>query len=317
MVGAVFCLTAVVVSIKLTGDQAVSSWQDSPESGKSKLLSTVDNLPERRSDQPNQKSFISQTGNRRQTLLQNPNILVWQQDFSGQQEGTLDASFWNIATPDLPIYNDEKQIYFPGSDNVRVSDGKLVLEAHRTSNGYSSGRVDTKGKLDVAQNSRLEARIRLPRGQGVWPAFWLLSDNLPHTSKFAPTDEDWQKERFYMWDGEIDIMEAYGSIPGVVESTVHTFAKSQDRQQAITNLPDGFHTYWLEWRDDKLIFGVDDEAYNTYSKDGDTSIWPFTDDNKMYIILNLAIGGSGGGRIVQSPNDVWRMEIASVKYYRL
>lgn len=249
--------------------------------------------------------------------LSNNQKLIWQQDFSIQKDGAPDSKYWNIADSSLPIYNQEEQVYSLHSNNVRISGGKLILEARKTSAGISSGRIDTKGKQDIEQGSRLEARIRLPKGMGAWPAFWLLSANQPHTSKLNPTDSDWQQERFYMLDGEVDIMEAYGRYPGVIESTVHTFAKSQEKQQTITDLPDGFHTYWLEWHDDRLIFGVDDEVYNTYSKDGDTSIWPFTDDNKMYIILNLAIGGSGGGQIVQSPNDVWRMEVESIKYYKL
>lgn len=243
--------------------------------------------------------------------------LIWQQDFASLPDGKPDTRYWNTATPDLPIYNDEEQIYAAGSNNVRVQNGRLIIEAHANSSGYSSGRVDTKDKVNIEQGSRLEARIKLPKGQGTWPAFWLLSTNQPHSARLRPSQADWLGERFYMWDGEIDVMESYGSFPSVVEATVHTFNKSQERHKKVSSLYDDFHTYWVEWHEDKLVFGVDNTVYNTYTNQGSASVWPFTKDNQMYVILNLAMGGTGGGQIVRQSGDVWRMEVESIKYSRL
>jgi beta-glucanase (GH16 family) len=244
--------------------------------------------------------------------------LAWVQDFSKYQGGQPDPKFWNIATPAMPIYNDEAQKYDSSASNVRIAGGKLVLEAHKTASGYTSGRVDTMHKQEVAVGSRLEASIKLPKGRGTWPAFWLLSNNQPHTTKLKPTEADWQGERFYMWDGEIDIMEAYGTYPNSVEATVFTFGKDQEKSTPVGGASDGFHTYWLEWRADGLTFGVDGKAYSTYKKPSDdVKLWPFNADNKMYVILNLAMGGSGGGDIVQAAGDYWAMEVAWVKYFRL
>ena len=105
-----------------------------------------------------------------------PNTLIWEQDFS--LSSSLDSSFWNIATPSLPIYNGEAQKYYNQSSNVRIEGGHLVLEAHKAADGsYSSGRVDTKGRKAIDQGSRVEARMKLPKGRGTWPAFWMLSGN--------------------------------------------------------------------------------------------------------------------------------------------
>lgn len=243
--------------------------------------------------------------------------LLWQQDFSKVSKGTPDPRFWNIATEATHVYNGEMQRYSPNSENVRIENGRLILEAHRTNDGYTSGRIDTKGRVYIESNSRLEANIKLPRGKGTWPAFWLLSSNQPVTSRMNPSDADWQKDRFYMWDGEIDIMEAYGVFPGMVEATVHTFDLSQEKQYKIPGNPHDFHTYWLEWDSERLTIGIDEFAYNTYGKSSSLSRWPFTEDNKFYIILNLAMGGTGGGQIVSSKDDVWRLEVESIKYYRL
>lgn len=242
--------------------------------------------------------------------------LVWQQDFTAQPDSRPDSRYWNVATPNLPVYNEEEQVYAPGTHNVRVAGGRLVLEAHRSAKGFTSGRIDTKGKVKVELGGRLEARIKLPRGRGTWPAFWLLSENQPYTTKLRPTEADWQSARLYMWDGEIDIMEAYGAYPGIVEATVHTFGRSQEKQQVLDD-SSTFHTYWFEWQENKLVFGVDDTTYSTYDKSGRSDTWPFTKDSQFYIILNLAMGGSGGGQVVERPDDVWRMEIESIKYLRL
>jgi len=228
------------------------------------------------------------------------------------------AGYWKIATPAQPVYNDEAQTYMNRSQNVRVEKGALVLEARKEGSKYTSGWVDTKGLLAVEAGSRLEATIKLPKGKGTWPAFWLLSTSQPHTTLLKPTNADWEQERFYMHDGEIDIMEAYGNYPGMVEATVNAFKSSPESPfQKLGGDPNGFHTYALDWKTDELVFSVDGNAYFSYKKTSDDpKQWPFTASNKMYVILNLAMGGSGGGKITPAAGDSWRMEISSVKYYK-
>jgi beta-glucanase (GH16 family) len=241
--------------------------------------------------------------------------LLWQEDFTHYSAAQPSAAYWNIADRSLPIYNNEAQVYSPSM--VRVSDGALLLEAQKQGNSVISGRVDSKHKLTISSGTRLTARIRLPKGRGTWPAFWLLSDNQPYTSRLHPTIADWEAERFYMWDGEVDIMESYGRYNAMVEGTLHTFDQSFEKDQALSN-PDGWHTYWLEWRADSMTMGVDDLVYVSYPKGTKpTSSWPFGPENKYYIILNLAMGGDGGGPIIQAPSDRWQMQVARVAAYKL
>lgn len=247
----------------------------------------------------------------------NASNIIWKEDFTAYGAATPKSSAWNIADGNTPIYNDEQQTYSSASSAVRVESGALILEARQAGSGYSSGRIDTRGKRTVQSGTRTEARIRLPKGRGVWPAFWLLSDNQPHTTKLRPTAGDWAQERFYMWDGELDIMEMYGAYPGQVEATVHTFANSYEKQTTLPD-PDDWHTYWMEWRGDSLTIGVDQTAYLTYAKAGkNTDAWPMTSDNNYYVILNLAMGGSGGGQIISAAGDRWHMQVAYVANVRL
>lgn len=245
----------------------------------------------------------------------NVSKILWSQNFGSYSGSTLNEVYWNVATQSQPIYNDEQQKYDTSSSNVRIEGGNLVLEARYSSMGLTSGRVDTKGKVKISPGSRLEARIKLPKGKGVWPAFWLLSDNQPFTARLNPTDLDWATDRFYLHDGEIDIMESYGSYPGIVEATVHTFAQTNEQQRTVSD--EGYHNYWLEWKADSLVMGVDDKILSTYSADPSSLKWPYTQDNQMYIILNLAMGGTGGGAIEIAPSDIWRMEIASISLLKL
>lgn len=228
------------------------------------------------------------------------------------------AGYWNVATPALEVYNDEAQTYYNDPANVRIENGALLLEAHKKGSGYSSGRVDTEGILSVTPGTRLEASIKLPKGKGVWPAFWLLSANQPYTARLNPSDADWEQERFYMHDGEIDVMEAYGMYPGAVEATVNTFLSSPEKSYKLPRDPDGFHTYAFDYKADELVFSVDGVPFFSYKKtSASPDQWPFTADNRFYVILNLAMGGTGGGAIVNGPGDSWRMEVSSVKYYKL
>ncbi len=313
--GTVVGMLGIVGVMNFAKDESPSTGSQSPQANTNQVLSAAERA-EAKSLPQSPTALDARPSTPGSTTGMKPE-LIWQQDFTAQPNGPPSLKYWNIATPDLSIYNGERQLYTSGAANVRVAGGRLILEAHRSAKGYTSGRIDTKGKVKVEVGSRLEARIRLPRGRGTWPAFWLLSANQPHTAKLHPTEADWQDARFYMWDGEVDIMEAYGAYPGIVEATVHTFGRSQERQQPVPDSADAFHTYWLEWRKDKLVFGVDSTVYNTYKKSRAMSTWPFTDDNQFYIILNLAMGGSGGGQIVEGPADVWRMEVESIKYFRL
>jgi len=250
-----------------------------------------------------------------QTSVAPVKTVAWQENFASYTTNVPNPAYWNTAGANQPIYNEEAQKYDASTQSVRIEGGNLVIEARKTPTGYTSGMVDTKGKVKITQGSRLEARIKLPKGRGVWPAFWLLSDNQPYTSALNPTATDWDSERFYMHDGEVDIMESYGTYPGVVEATLHTFAQSTER--SVSSIDNNFHTYWMEWTEEKLVMGVDDKVISSIPANPDPTKWPLTSSNQMYVILNLALGGTGGGQIIPAVGDNWQMHVASINYQRL
>merc|ERR1712232_1079127 len=149
---------------------------------------------------------------------------------------------------------------------------------------YTSARLVTKELADWGPGHRVEVRAKLPTGKGAWPAIWMM-----------PTDGaygGWPKS------GEIDIMEAVGCTEGKVYGTVHTDAynhmKNTQKGGDIHVDYGDWHTYAISWEDSKIHWYVDGEKYHTFAPDsGSSDKWPF--DQKFYLILNVAVGGSWGG----------------------
>jgi beta-glucanase (GH16 family) len=245
------------------------------------------------------------------------------------KDGPVDTGVWRHDTrAEVPTYNDEKQAYTDNERNVRIEDNKLVLEAHREREPYqypddsieydfTSGRIDTL--IDGGfcfEFGRIEARIKSAHGQGAWPAFWLLSANNKFTKHLDSTGVDWSQ--WYKKDGEIDIFETDFRRPGQVEGTLHAYDKVTE---GVTDVPDAdqaFHTYGIDIAPDKLVWTIDGKPFKTLErpKGGkhDTDKWPIGHGNKFYVILNLAMGGTGGGEI--NPDyDKWRMEVERVSFY--
>lgn len=251
---------------------------------------------------------------------------AWTQDFAATKDTRLDTGIWHYETDyRVPGYNNEKQAYTSQNKNVRIEPGVgLVIEAHRAdytypddpdkqSFDYTSGRIDTRGAFTF-EYGKVEARMKLPEGAGTWPAFWLLSDNEIHTNALAAPSDD---PRAYMQNGEVDVMEHYGHSPGIVEGTVHTYAQSSANEITIPDASKAFHTYGIEISRDSITWTVDDTPYHSFDKTSDDSNhWPFGNGNQLYVIFNLAMGGTGGGEI-QDEHGPWRMEVQNVSYYPL
>ena len=231
--------------------------------------------------------------------------LVWSDEFDGS---SLDTARWNIQTGDgtaegIPGWgNNELQSY--QADNISVSSGNLVITARREAaadgRGYTSGRINTSGNLDITYG-RVEASIHAAGGQGLWSAFWML-----------PTDSD-----YGTWSagGEIDIMEVFSRDPRpFTQAALHygmawplntfNYAKYEGIDPA-----DGFHTYAVEWDEQELRWFVDGTHYYTvrrstywnYYKDAATNAHvsggesaPF--DRPFHLLLNLAVGGNLPGQ---------------------
>ncbi|WP_413788828.1 family 16 glycosylhydrolase [Ascidiimonas meishanensis] len=220
------------------------------------------------------------------------NNLVLEDNFD--TEGAPDSEIWgyDIGTGENGWGNNELQYYTDRTENVTVENGYLLITAREESfNGspYTSARLLTKGKFEQ-QYGRFEARMRLPYGQGMWPAFWMLGDDNNGT-------EIWPNI------GEIDIMEYRGQNPSLILGSVHGpgYSAGEAISKGYTLQNDrfdtGFHVFGIEWGPNYINYYVDDVLYNQITPEDVPGEWVF--DRPFYIIINLAVGGS----FVGSPND--------------
>ncbi|WP_339624870.1 glycoside hydrolase family 16 protein [uncultured Winogradskyella sp.] len=217
-------------------------------------------------------------------------------------EGTPDASLWSFEVGDgtaqgIPGWgNNELQYYTDRPENVTVENGVLVITAQQEvfeGSNYTSGRLVTKDLFEQ-QYGRFEARIRLPYGKGIWPAFWLLGSDCD--------ENPWPQ------CGEIDIMEYLGDSPTVVFGTAHgpnfSGAESISKEYELENsrFDTQFHVFGIEWGPDYINYYVDGDLYQTITPDtvneetDGAGQWVF--NRPFYIILNIAVGGNLPG----SPN---------------
>lgn len=216
--------------------------------------------------------------------------MVWNDEFN--YYGLPDSTKWNYDTAGN-VYgwgNKEKQWYNARNlNNTFVNNGTLKIIAHKeqiNNKKYSSGRITTKGKGEWLYG-KIEVRAKLPKGNGTWPAIWML-----------PVDDFYGK---WPKSGEIDILEHVGFSPDSVFTTIHTELHNhlkKTQKGCKIYLPTAttkFHIYELEWSDSMCKVYIDRRLVFTYQNNNNGSIyWPF--DKKFYLILNLAIGGGLGGK---------------------
>ncbi|MGW5634439.1 lectin [Streptomyces sp. NPDC003832] len=212
--------------------------------------------------------------------------------FDGPAGAAADSSKWQIETGDN-VNNHERQYYTAGNRNAALDgQGNLVITARRENPAnyqcwygtcqYTSARLNTAGRF-TAQYGHVEARMKIPRGQGMWPAFWMLGNDLGQVGWPA--------------SGEIDIMENVGFEPSTVHGTIHGpgYSGSGGIGGAYT-LPggqafaDAFHTFAVDWSPGSITWSVDGNVYQrrTPADLGGRS-WVF--DKPFFLILNLAVGG--------------------------
>lgn len=209
-------------------------------------------------------------------------------------DGAPNSAIWNynIGTGQNGWGNNELQYYTDRTENVTVQNGVLIITAKEeqfNGSNYTSARLLTKGKFEQTYG-RFEARIKLPYGKGIWPAFWLLGDD-------SNGAEVWPQI------GEIDIMEYVGNHPTKVFGTVH--GPGYSGAEGITKafeldgdrFDTGFHIFGIEWGPDYINYYVDDVLYNQITPDDVTGEWVFN-GGPFYIIINVAVGGALPG----SPN---------------
>ncbi|EWM16741.1 family 16 glycosylhydrolase, partial [Kutzneria sp. 744] len=210
-------------------------------------------------------------------------------DFTGPAGSGVDTGKWHFETGDN-VNNHEREWYTSGTDNAALDgNGNLVITAKKENPGnyqcwygsceYTSARLSTAGQFTQAYG-HVEARMKIPRGQGMWPAFWMLGDNIGSAG--------WPQ------CGEIDIMENVGNEPNTVHGTIHGPGYSGSAGVgAAYNGPvfaDDFHTYAIDWSPNQIKWSVDGNVYETRTPaDVNGNQWVF--DHPFYIILNLAVGG--------------------------
>lgn len=234
--------------------------------------------------------FASCNSDDTQTVV-NFDELVLQDEFD--VDGAPNPAIWgyNIGTNGDGWGNGQLEYNTDRTENVKVENGVLLITAKKESykgSGYTSARIITKGRFEQAYG-RYEARIRLPYGKGMWPAFWLLGAN--------DDEQEWPQI------GEIDIMEYRGQEPSVVHGSVHgpgySGGESITKSYTLENdrFDTGFHIFGIEWGPDYINYYVDDVIYNQITKEDVPGEWVF--DHPFYIILNLAVGGN----FVGAPNQ--------------
>lgn len=214
--------------------------------------------------------------------------LVWSDEFDGS---TLNDNIWTRCTEPPGWVNNELQVYTESTDNAYVENGNLVIQAVKTADGYTSARLNTQGKQDT-KYGRFEIRAKLPKGQGLWPAIWLM-----------PTNES----LYGQWPkcGEIDIMEMLGNDTSTMYGTIHYGDPHTSQGTTYTldkgSFADDYHVFAVEWEPSEIRFYVDGVLYNTV-KDWFTKVegmdevtFPAPFDQPFYVILNLAVGGDWPG----------------------
>jgi beta-glucanase (GH16 family) len=242
--------------------------------------------------------------------------LVWSDEFDGSRGSPVNSSKWSFDIGGNGWGNNELETYTGRTANSDVEGGFLVIKALKETftgadgitRNYTSARLLTKNKFSQAYG-RFEARIKIPHGQGVWPAFWMLGDNID-TAHWPNC-------------GEIDIMENIGKEPSIVHGTLHGpgYSAGSGVSTAYT-LPSGrkfsddFHTFTVEWEPNVIRFYVDGILYKTRTPadlPAGTS-WVF--DHPFFIILNVAVGGGWPGNPDATTVFPQRMLVDYVRVYQ-
>jgi len=236
--------------------------------------------------------------------------LVWSDEFNQPNGSAPDATKWGYDLGGGGWGNNELQYYTDRTNNARIEDGKLVIEAVKenfSGKNYTSARLLTKGKHAFTYG-RMEARIQIPRGQGIWPAFWMLGTNIASVNWPAC--------------GEIDIMENIGKEPGTVHGTVHGPGYSGGAgiggPCVLPNgaaLADEFHVFAIEWETNQIRWFLDGQPYFaiTPSKLPAGKQWVYT--QPQFLLLNLAVGGAWPGNPDAKTTFPQRMVVDYVRVY--
>ena len=223
--------------------------------------------------------------------------LIWSDDFSGSAGAAPNSAKWQLESGGGGWGNDELEYYTGRPNNVSLDGGgHLAITARAetytgpdgVTRNYTSARIQTKGLFATAYG-RIEARIKLPAGRGLWPAFWALGQGIDTIG--------------WPWCGEFDVMENLGSDPFTVYGSIHgPQAGARRGQYGLTtavrsrsSLATGFHTYGVTWSPDRIVFSLDGVAYSTRTPASLAPGQRWVFNQRFFLLLNLAVGGDWPG----------------------
>ncbi|TDD61287.1 glycoside hydrolase family 16 protein [Kribbella antibiotica] len=241
-------------------------------------------------------SLVAATANAYESSAVRPLAISWQQEFNEPAGSGPDPGVWNFDLGGEPTWGNEEWQYFTDRpENVSTDgQGNLVISARKEQLAgmenclygtcdITSGRITTKGKFSQTYGT-FEARIKIPGGQGLWPAFWMMGSNIDQAG--------------WPGNGEIDVMEVVGKEPGTLYGTAHGPGyHSENGPGGQINLPagqnwaDDFHTYAVNWSPGEVRWLVDGQEYFriTPASLPAGANWVF--DHDFYLLLNLSVGG--------------------------
>jgi beta-glucanase (GH16 family) len=224
------------------------------------------------------------------------NATTFSDTFDGAAGSAVNSSKWTLETGDN-VNNHEREYYTSGTNNAALDgQGHLVITAKKENPAnyqcwygtcqYTSARMNTSGKFS-AQYGHVEARMKIPRGQGMWPAFWMLGTDIGSVG--------WPNS------GEIDVMENVGFEPSTIHGTIHgpgySGANGIGAGYTLANgaaFADAFHTFAVDWAPNSIKWSVDGVVYETRTPaDVGSNTWAF--NKPFFLILNLAVGGDWPG----------------------
>ena len=227
--------------------------------------------------------------------------LVWSDEFNSV---SLNTTAWNYELGAGGWGNNELETYTNSVNNVHIDSGYLHITALNPSPSYyTSGRLTTQGKKEFTYG-KIRIRAKLPQGQGIWPALWMLGAN------FASVG--WPR------CGEIDIMELLGQYPSIVHGTIHWDASGYTSMSSLYTLSgstfsSGFHIFTLVWTPNNLRWSVDNYEYFSLNRNV-VSGFPF--DLPQFFIFNVAVGGNWPGSPDQTTLFPQHMIVDYIRVYQ-
>lgn len=244
---------------------------------------------------------------------------LWNQEFNSKKSSKLDSKIWNYDIGDGSLKNligwgNNEQQYYTDTNAIIDGVGNLNIFAKRVVKPelkicyygdclFTSSRINTQGKFEF-QYGRIETRIKMPAGEGTWPAFWALGSNIDT----APWPES----------GEIDFIETLGRTPRTVLGTIHGPGYSgangiSGEYTGSKSLAAAFHTYSVDWLPTSITWKIDGKVFQKVTKEMvSPNKWVF--DQPFFLILNIAMGGNLGGFV---PPEFKSPATMSVDYIRI